>query len=407
MHKLFVIVLLACLITSCKGNIEAPTTAVDGLTPSMASPDILNSTQTSKPTNDQLVPTAISDAPVVTAEKYLKNLTQFPQRDNIFSNYSLNHRLSPNGEMVFADTTIVIEYGDPYQIYSVFDAAPLISENLYADGFLPQSGTIKTDSSFIIMNQVWSPDSQAVALIGSYIGGPLTNFVIVMDITNPEDVQKFLVSWPFHNYPYSCWSPDSQNFLIWFGPEDVLEGGHGIEPDIVEEAWVINRNTQVTSKLITTDLSSPLWFEGGLLVIKNQREIWWKDIRSDVERKLYACDFDVDRLLGYDEKGGKLLLGTMTDPIKIRVLDLKQDKVTVELDFDEHYIVPTSFHGTQTTVNMTIIWTLSDGLTVFDWDREELKKLCEDGRPVGWSPILNGFIVGPAEHETDFRVVYP
>ena len=362
---LLMVVMISLLISACQETpARVPTTT--------SSP-----TPTSKPATLTPTPT-LTEQP--TARATLVELTYFEKLKEVaFNNdmvYILDISLSPNGRWVVkAPSPFVLEQ-DYFEFTSLGDD-PITIQMPVDNDFLglpldkiPGEKISSLDSrsygSHSSDHIAWSPDSSVYLALGpAYQGSPFT-FLVMFDISDPENVKKTLIKWEYQGEPYTAWSPDSSQYLIWFGEE--VEMGklftHIVYTDV---AWLVDREGNILTEFDVSGYRTPTWVNDQIFVLKGENEIWRLDPLEGRAEKWYTSNRPIAKILDLNAENTQLLMFESVAPYDFLILDIAARQVIAQVPSplteydlgDEAYAVSSPSHYTGIYVYDFYIFSLN------------------------------------------------
>jgi hypothetical protein len=255
-------------------------------------------------------------------------------------------------------------------------------------------------------NTTWSPDSTAVLVMGAAFLGPDFAFLIIIDISDPENVDKNVVKWDYEGEPYTAWSPDSSQLLLWFGPEINL--GKMFTVSYTERAWILDRQGTRLSEFDIKGFRSPFWVGDQLFAIKNENEIWLISPDQNHAEKLFTNDKPIAKILDRSHQNTQLLLIEDVSPHDLLLYDIDLNLVVDRIPSQLKYYSPGQVddcHVIRTNSHYTGIEFIS--IVVFDWTTHTVIKYTDFINDIFWSPVVKGFI-GNRFHPPDkLDIIYP
>lgn len=325
----------------------------------------------------------------------------------------LDLRLSPNGELILIwpdylqidkDSISVINIINnkkfSIQITSTFLDISL--DQRFKDKIPFYYGSLSSDLT------TWSPDNHSFMLLGPAFWGQPYRFLMIFDISDPENVKQSIVKWNYEGVPYVSWSPDGENILIWFGHE--IELGKNIDVHYSEKAWIVNRDGKLLKVIDTVGLHSPRWVNDSLFVIKDDNEILKVNIHNNSEAMIYKSGIPIYQIMDVNEEKSKLLLLENAPPFDLLLLDIMDKKIIDKIPLYSSSLtngLPCCIYSLSTLSHYTIIRAVD--LFIFDWSNNSLSVYDYDEFKFTdpfWSQKLGGIIVQNVEkHELD--IIYP
>jgi hypothetical protein len=277
---------------------------------------------------------------------------------------------------------------DNYLLELPLEALPDGKINLYG-------GSNSADST------TWSPDSSAFLIKGASFVSSVYNFIVIIDISKIDDVDKTIIKWEYEGFPYTAWSPDSSRLLIWFGPEIPL--GKMFSGVYTETAWIVDRQGNKQREIDVKGFRSPLWVGDQLYAIKNENEIWRIDPNSGKTKKLFANTNRIIRILDHNQRNAELLLIEDRLPYDLLIINIPSgeisDRITSQMaDYQAKYC-----YGLNSSSNFTGLYLVN--LFVFNWTTHKIKKYNDQISSPFWSPVVKGFI-GEGTNSSLF-IIYP
>ena len=404
-------VLLLLLCASCSGG-PVNTTDIPE-----SNPTVTKIPATSIPT---FAPTATLDP----EQKYLETLASFGAKW-LGGDGGLGSRLSPDGKWVLPDrgaTFAASEYQldtEPFQFISVENPGIKLQTYFETDLLKPASSVDEFNISGPGVK--WSPDSTLVAVSGVVSGNndPRPDMIVLVDISDPKNIKKFITRWENLSVPRLYWSDDSAKLLVWCGPDDGSYFMFADEDDIYDTAWIVDRQGNLLTKFSVAGYRAPTWLGDQIFAIKNKTELMAFNPGNEKFESLFVHDLEIS-IVGKNESQQRLLLFENGSSLNFLVYDLATQSIVDKVPFDIKIDYPdelafvlqygwrlnTPDYSAGATNNNSDFW-------IFDWQNHKLTYLHFDyGKkefidPVGWSPILNGFIVGTRADRIELSVIRP
>ncbi len=392
---LLMVVVVSLLISACQETPAPIPTAASSPTP------------TSKPATPTLTeqPTAMA-TPVELS--YYEKLESLKITDDL---YFLDTRLSPNGQWVERATWPFVLGQDYFEFTSLGDD-PITIQVPVDNDFLelpldkiPGGEISSLDSrsygSSSSDHITWSPDNTIYLALGpAYQGSPFT-FLVMFDISDPENVKKTLIQWEYQGEPYTAWSPDSSQYLIWFG-EEVEMGKHFSHIVYADVAWLVDREGNILTEFDVSGYRTPTWVNDQIFVLKGENEIWRLDPLEGRAEKWYTSDRPIEKILDLNAENTQLLMFESTAPYDFLILDIAARQVIAEVPSPlTEYDLGDNTSAVSSTSHYTGIF---DGhFYIFNWNTYTTSSYGVCFCPF-WSSVLNGFVI---EKVGTLDVIYP
>ena len=392
---LLMVVIVSLLISACQ---ETPAPV-----PTVAS----SPTPTSKPTT-----TTLTEQPTASATSAEINYFQRLKRFNIgYQTYLLDIRLSPNGQWVVKAPSPFVLGQDYFEFASLGDDPVTIQVPVDNDFLgLPSDKIPQGEVSSLNLRSygnnssdhiTWSPDSTIYLALGpAYQGSPFT-FLVMFDISDPENVKKTLIQWDYPGEPYTAWSPDSSQYLIWFG-EEVEMGKMFTHIVYADVAWLVDREGNILTEFDVSGYRTPTWVNDQIFVLKGENEIWRLDPLEGRAEKWYTSDRPIEKILDLNAENTQLLMFESTAPYDFLILDIAARQVIAEVPSPlTEYDLGDNTSAVSSTSHYTGIF---DGhFYIFNWNTYTTSSYGVCFCPF-WSSVLNGFVI---EKVGTLDVIYP
>jgi hypothetical protein len=253
-------------------------------------------------------------------------------------------------------------------------------------------------------SRTWSPDSTAFLAMGPARKGKPYTFLLIFDISDPNNIKQTTVEWDYEGDPYLAWMPDSSGLLIWFAP--YISVGKTDNFSYTERAWIVDRQGNILKELDVKGFRSPIWVDNSLYVLKDEKEIWKIDIVQNHTEKLYTSEKPIKKLLDRNPTNSQLLLIESEAPFDLLIFDINTNQIVDRIS-SMIKMTPGQVEfcrSVRTTSHYTGLDTV--GFYIFDWVTHKIKKSNDSIVTPFWSPVVNGFVVNGIDSNMLF-IIYP
>lgn len=284
------------------------------------------------------IPTLAPTATLDPEQKYLETLASFGAKW-LGGDGGLGSRLSPDGEWVLPDrgaTFAAYEYQldtEPFEFISVEN--PGIKLQTYFEANLLKPTSSEDEFNIASSGMRWSPDSAVVAVSGfmSMESGPKPDAIILVDISDPKNIKKFITRWENLSMPRLYWSDDSAKLLAWCGPDDGSYFMFADEADIYDTAWIVDRQGNLLTKFSVAGYRAPTWLGDQIFAIKNKTELMAFNFGNEKFESLFVHNLEIS-IVGKNESQQRLLLFENGSSLNFLVYDLAMQSIVDKVPFD-------------------------------------------------------------------------
>jgi len=370
------------------------------------------------------LPITLTDTPkqTVNAEQvYLDTLSGFGSRILGGGSGGLELRLSPNGNWVLPDNSSYELDTDSVEIVSIQNPETKLQIFIETDFISPTSPVLDWQK-FAINWVVWSPDSTILALAGSiaFGPGPQPDYLMLFNISDPVHIKKTIIRWDNISVPYLTWSPNSAKLLIWCGPKDGSSYMYDREGTVYDTAWIVDRQGKTLNEFSIANYYAPIWLGDRLFMIKDKKELWvftpdnglfYKVIEHDTEISIVSKNETNQQLLLFEN--GSMLNFLVFDLASERIVDRIPFKIKIEYRDEFNDFLKYGWRAISAPNYSAAVLNNNSDFWIFDWQNHELYSFHFEYNqkdaiyPIGWSPILNGFLVGTRTDRINLSVIRP